>query len=116
MVVPDDKGNIFTGELPSKAVKCLPFFQGKKVMTAASLSGCLPVEFLFANLPNLECYNFIRHKLRGTYYLHWKTENLPKCKCYNHRTQEEPIYMRKLKIPFHAKNKLFRVDLSLNGN
>ena len=49
MVVPDDKGNIFTGELPSKAVKCLPFFQGKKVMTAASLSGCLSVEFLFAN-------------------------------------------------------------------
>ena len=45
MVVPDDKGNIFTGELPSKAVKCLPFFQGKKVMTAASLSGCLSVEF-----------------------------------------------------------------------
>ena len=57
MVVPDDSGNIFTGELPSKAVKCLPFFQGKKVMTAASLSGCLSVEFLFANLPNLECYN-----------------------------------------------------------
>ena len=41
VVVPDDKGNIFTGELPSKAVKCLPFFQGKKVMTAASLSGWL---------------------------------------------------------------------------
>ena len=49
MVVPDDKGNIFTGELLSKAVKCLPFFQGKKVMTAASLSGCVSVEFLFAN-------------------------------------------------------------------
>ena len=56
MVVPDDSGNIFTGELPSKAVKCLPFFQGKKVMTAASLSGSLSIEFLFANLPNLECY------------------------------------------------------------
>jgi len=90
VVVPDDKGNIFTGELLSRAVKCLPFFQGKKVMTAASLSGCLSVEFLLRNLPNLECYN--------------------------HRTQGEPIYVRKLKIPFHPKNKLFRVNLSLNGN
>ena len=116
MVVPDDKGNTFTGEPPSNAVKCLPFFQGKKVMTAASLSGCLSVEFLFANLPNLECH-YHRTDTKGNLLLHRKTEDLPlKCKCYNHRTKEEPIYVRKLKIPFHPKTKLFRVNLLLNGN
>ena len=44
MVAPDNTCNISTGEshgeaTDSNALKVLPFFKGKKVITAASLSG-----------------------------------------------------------------------------